>query len=117
MKILICLILFLVSCGGSWTKEDTALQLTYTVLHVADWNQTLQIVDSEDHEETNVILGRHPSKDEVNIYFASTLMAHYYVAHILPKPYRSYWQMVWIGIEYDVVRHNTRNGLSVNFKF
>lgn len=103
--------------ADEWTSGDTAMQVLYSGLHIADWNQTLQIIEKDGHKEANKILGEYPSKDQVNLYFATTLMGHYYVAKNLNQPYRALWQMLWINIQYNVVNHNRNNGLHVNFNF
>jgi len=103
--------------ADNWSHEDTMIQILYSAYHIGDWNQTLQITESEDYEETNKILGRNPSDDQVNLYFASTLLAHYYIAQRLSQPYRAYWQSFWISVEHDYLRRNTRHGFKVNIKF
>lgn len=115
---------------NAWTATDTALQATYTVLHVMDWSQTLHIARNHVHcypngtgiacaldYEDNSLLGEHPSIGLVNSYFASTLVLHTAVSYILPKPYRTIWQAITIGIEYGTVQHNRRTGIGVNLHF
>lgn len=103
--------------ADEWTNTDTAMQTLYSGLRVADWNQTLQIEDRDDLSEANKFLGEHPSKDEVNLYFTSTLLGHYYIAKKLSQPYRVYWQMLFIIPQFGTIKNNYRNGLRINFKF
>jgi len=128
---IIILSLASIANADEWTDVDTVMQSIYSAYHIADWNQTLQIANDRSYyrvngiyyesyqgrSETNKILGRHPSKDQVNLYFASTLLAHYYIARKLSQPYRAYWQSIWLSIQYDIVRNNKRKGLNINFKF
>lgn len=118
--VLSCLILLLsftpAQAFDQWTKTDTTFQIAYTTLHVMDWGQTLDISkNTEKWHETNPILGRHPSCEKVNYYFATTLIGHTAIAYILPKDYRRIWQMVWIGIEAGYVIHNASIGIKMRF--
>jgi hypothetical protein len=104
------------SYASDWSKVDTALQITYSALHVIDWGQTLDIAKHpKDWSETNPILGKHPSISKVNSYFAATLVGHAVVSYLLPKPYRRIWQCMWIGIEAGYVTHNYSVGINVRF--
>lgn len=120
------------SHAKDWTTADTLWQATYTALHVADWGQTLSVakscrngsmsVNNYTHTweecslmETNPILGEHPSRGEINTYFATTLVLHTAVAYYLPPTYRRVWQSVWVGIESGVVARNARMGVSLSF--
>ena len=103
--------------ADEWTHSDTAMQVLYSGLHVADWNQTLQIANSNKYREDNALLGDDPSKDHVNLYFASTLAGHYYIAKKLDQPYRFLWQILWINRQYSAIKHNRKIGLNVGFKF
>lgn len=67
--------------------------------------------------ESNKALGKYPSKRDVNIHFARWLIIHPVISYLLPKPYRTIWQSVYIGYEYDVVQNNRRVGLGVNLHF
>ena len=130
--IIICILL----CGtaqaedkNKWTTTDTALQVTYTVLHVMDWSQTLHIArnpttNAEKGAIPRHIIGPHPSEGRVNSFLAVGLIAHTAISIALPKkveilgmniPARNLWQLVWIGIEQDAVRHNIRTGIKISF--
>jgi len=135
-KIIVGILALLCFCAPvhaeEWTKLDTSLQVVYTVAHCLDWAQTRQIsrhygqmTGYQQHndgrttfavnQESNGILGPHPSRDTVDLYFASTLVAHTAIAYILPKPYRNIWQAVWIGVEVETVRHNYSVGVQARF--
>lgn len=100
----------------SWTAGDTILQLTFSAVHAMDWSQTLYIARNPctDHE-TNPVLGEHPSKGRVNSYFASTLVLHTAISYVLPKPYRTIWQVVWIGGQAVTVKRNIDVGIKIHF--
>lgn len=106
-----------ISFADDWSSLDSTLQESYTLLHIADWKQTLEITKSTEYEESNILLGKHPSADNINIYFAGTLFAHYQVSKAIKKPYRTYWQIAWILIELDCVRRNDRNGFVIGLIF
>lgn len=119
IKIIVILIFLMPSqvAADDWTDTDTAMQVLYSGLRVVDWNQTLQLTGRDDLIEANQMLGKYPSKDEVNLYFASTLLGHYFIARKLPQPYRAYWQMIFIVPQFETIENNNRNGLRVDFKF
>ena len=98
-----------------WEKQDTVLQATYTALHILDWAQTREIERNQAYHELNPILGRHPSEGRINTYFASTLLGHTLVSVLLPKPYRTWWQCVTIGIEAGVTGSNYIIGVQGGF--
>lgn len=100
----------------TWTEFDTALQLTYTAVTIADWSQTLHIARNPDsHSETNKFLGEHPSTGRVNAWFAGCIALNATVASLLPRPYRNVWQSFWIGYEYSYVERNIKIGLKLSF--
>jgi len=116
----VCLLLMVSSSahGASdpWTNADTARQLLYTAVTVADWNQTLHISrNPEKYYETNDFLGKHPSKRDVNSYFASMILTNALIASLLPKDYRASWQVFWIGYESIYVKRNIGIGLNLSF--
>lgn len=99
-----------------WSKQDIALQTLYTGLHIIDWGNTLYIADNPyKFYETNPILGNHPSRGNVNLYFAGTLAASFLVTHILPKEYRPYFQTIIISLETAVMASNHSLGVGMRF--
>ena len=100
----------------AWTGLDTALQLTYTAVTIADWTQTLHIARNPGiYYETNPHLGRHPSEGRVNSWFAGCIALNAAIAAALPHPYRNIWQSFWIGYEYTYVESNINIGLKLSF--
>lgn len=117
MKTVVVLIalLFLSSPAYAWTKADSQRQLVYTAIHIVDWGQTRNYATRDGYYETNPILGKNPSIQEVDTYFAATLAGHTLVSYYLPPKYRAYWQMFWIGAEFRQVTINYSIGISVHF--
>ena len=117
---LIITLLLLSGCashyGQDWSSADTARQAAYTVLHVQDWRQTLEISRNPDqYSETNFILGRHPSESEVNSYMAGTLLLNSLIAPALKPKYRRWFQYIGIGVEGACVVNNLSIGLHGGF--
>jgi len=141
MKRLVILLVLLLSSNSfaydKWTTTDTVLQSVYVALHTTDWVQSRWIAKHGyietpfartnpdgsavfgrsyvEHKEGNVLLGEHPHKDKVDIYFASTLILHTLVSYLLPSNYRHIWQGVTIGMEGTAIGHNVRAGVKMKF--
>lgn len=115
--VILAAVLVLVGCGPrNWTRADSAREAAYLALHVADWGQTLDIADHpEKWHETNPVLGSHPSRGEVNGWFAATALLHPVVSYLLPKPYREMWQYGTIGLELYCVGNNYSVGIGYGF--
>ena len=110
------LIILLLPFLVAWTQEDTKYQTAFIMTALVDWGQTLYISSNPDeYEENNMILGSHPSRDKVNMYFPIAIGLHTAVAVVLPKDYRRVWQLIWIGIETGMIVHNASIGIKVDF--
>jgi hypothetical protein len=110
------LIILLLPFLVAWTQEDTKYQTAFIATALVDWGQTLYIASNPDeYKESNVLLGDHPSRDKVNMYFPCAIVLHTAVAVALPKDYRRVWQLIWIGIETGMIVHNTSIGIKVDF--
>jgi hypothetical protein len=119
--ILILLLLPSVSYAfDEWTKTNIVLGTTATIVHVLDWGQTLDMVNrsNEFHEDnfiTKRIIGEHPSRSEVNVFMASTLLLKLGIAHVLPAKWRNYFLGVSIIWQGQTVYNNYRIGLKIDF--
>lgn len=115
LRIILVSLLFCTSVSaGDWSKEDQQRQLLFTVLHIADWNQTLQTVDNPNYYEQNGIIGRNPSRSRVNSVMAIFLVGHWFIAKYLTTgKNRKKFQWITISIKGLVVRHNRQIGLFV----
>jgi hypothetical protein len=121
-KKLLCIILFILifstqsSAFDEWTTKDTKLQVTFAFLHIMDWGQTRHIARNPGrYFEKNWILGEHPSVSDVDEYFISALVVHTTISYMLPKRYRGYWQVFWIGAEYNTIKRNYSMGIKIKF--
>lgn len=123
MARLIIVVLFLFVrpslAADPWTKAQIGQQVAFTVLLAADWSQTRSETDLPPEQrqfyETNPILGRYPSTDEVDTYFAAVAVGHALVSHALPSKWRNVWQYVWIARESYSVVNNYRIGVELDF--
>lgn len=110
--------LFLLSfnclADDTWTREDSYREAVYLTITAVDWNQTLQI-NSNGGYETNPILGSHPSDAKINTLIPAAMLAHYYIATLLPTEYRKAWQYSFIIIEASAVSNNLTTGIKVRF--
>ena len=84
--------------GEQWTEGDTKREAVYLFLHLLDWGTTLDI-DGKQYHENNLILGKRPSRGEVNRYFLATGIAHILISKSLPKKWRVPFQHITIIIE------------------
>lgn len=113
--LIILLMAFPVYATDEWTRKDTAYQGAFLTLMAADYLQTKEIARNPRYHESNPILGRNPSQNDVDIYFLATTLLHTSIAYYLPKEYRRIWQCFWIGIETGCVRHNINAGIRIHF--
>jgi len=115
MKILICLFFLLTSCA-TWTTGDTVRESSWVVINTIDWGQTLEMAKNpNEFKEHNPILGNHPSQGRVNVYMASSTLAHIGVSSLLPQNIRPWWQYITIGFSGACVINNLRAGIGVSF--
>lgn len=101
---------------AEWSKTNTALEIGYAILLLADWNQTKQIAKNpEIYHERNPLFSRHPSVSEVNWKFAVGLIGHIGISALLPNKYKVIWQSTTIAMETVCVSNNYNIGISVDF--
>jgi hypothetical protein len=113
-------VLLLIACApaqaGDWTREDTAWEAAYLVLHVVDWGQTRYITKNPDrYRESNSILGETPSLNRVRNYFIATALLHASVSYALPPQWRRRWQGATIAVQAYFVGHNYGADVRIDF--
>ena len=134
MKIIL-LFLLLLPCTAQaadsppWTTEDSLAQVAVTAVTAVDWLQTRYIAANPlSCQETNAILGPHPTLARVNVYFGSAILLEGVLAYALPEvvavlggsstlagKVRSIAQGVMIGVEVGAVSTNFRYGVQLKF--
>ena len=126
------LLLLLSGCASSeWTRGDTYRQTAIIALQGIDWSQTRRIATEQDpqyvdlgggasvsyaqpryrHVETNPILGDHPTRGQVDAYFAASIAGNALVSFLLPPKYRAPWQYLSIGFQGAYVVVNFGQGI------
>ena len=120
MKIALIALLLLTGCAHrpfeDWSKADTAREVAWQALHIIDWGQTLDIADNPDRfHELNPLLGKHPSRGQVNRLFVAGAVAHPIAMGMFRPPYRAWLQYVSLGITGVVVTRNYHIGLRWGF--
>lgn len=114
--ILILLMLSPAVKASEWTTQNTQFEIAYLAIHLADWGQTLDIVDRPyDYNESNHYLGKHPSRGDVNRYFLLVGAGHYLVSNFLDNEYRLAWQQTTFVVQLSMVLRNASIGLNVSF--
>jgi hypothetical protein len=106
-----------VAHADAWTTQDTVFQLAYTGLNIFDLlntSTTARDGHTYGNSEINLILGEHPSHLEINAYFAVSSLAQYGIARVLPHPWRTYWQMLSIGVKSGMVGYNLYGGVQMS---
>jgi len=93
-----------------------ALLLTLALtLNGADWLQTHRIVESDKYSETNIILGKNPSKHSVNYYFAGSTLLILSTTAIKHNKIRRAIQTAIILNQLNYVTRNYSIGLKFTF--
>ncbi|KKN65427.1 hypothetical protein LCGC14_0481470 [marine sediment metagenome] len=97
--ILLISILLLTGCASQdpWTKGDTILEVIYVGTVIADGLMTSKIQDHPNIVEVGPIarhaLGQNPSTTGTWLYMGTAALSHYLVAKILPRGWRTFWQI------------------------
>ena len=88
------------------------LELPCQVLIGVDWAQTSLVISKKDafgipkYDETNPIVGKHPSQKKLAAIVLATMTAHYFISKSLKQPYRKIFQISTIIIQGYVVYSN-----------
>ena len=110
--------------ADEWTKEDTARQITFTLVTCVDWLQTKEIARNPKYREGNPFLGPNPSQKKVDTYIAGAIVGHALISYLLPTKAevfsykinpRAIWQYFWIGVEAGASFHNYNAGVRIRW--
>jgi len=122
MKKLITMAILIILTGCAhyqpdpWREEDTERLVASTVLQAVDWRQTKHIAkNGHKFYECNPYLGKHPSQNKVDLYFAASFAGKTLGAYLLPEDWRRRWQWVCIGISAGCVGYNYSIGIEMEF--
>lgn len=106
------------STKPEWSGQDFILMGTYNLVHVIDWGQTRYGINhpNEYSEETNIILGKSPKIQDVDLYFTTTLLLQNTIIYLLPSRYRKLYLPFFIGFEsMTVMRNLSLIGVKIQF--
>ena len=100
-----------------WTPRDRALAVAFTTALALDAAQTRRLARGgwRDYEETNLILGRHPSEGQVNTYTVVAGLAVLGVAAAAPKRVRPWVLGAALAVEVYALAAMSRNGVAIRF--
>ena len=120
LKLLLLVVIVLLPSNSfafdEWSKRDYTLQATWTVLHIVDWGQTLDIAKNPDNfHENNPFIGEHPSVRKVNLLMGSSTIINPLITHVLPSRWRPYFQGLSLAVTTGCVVNNYKLGLHINF--
>ena len=109
----------------TWTRRDTILQGTFTLLVVADWAQTRATMigcpgpachsGESPWAPLHLMFGRYPSRRQVNASVAAAAVLHTGGAIYLRTPWRQMWQVGGIVLEGLIVGGNLSIGAGFTF--
>jgi hypothetical protein len=102
---------------SDWNDDDKKLFIASNIALALDWATTRRMADKNWPDglyETNVILGRTPHKDTLDLYFIGLVISNYFITDMVPKEHRSTYLTIRIvthgaaGINNHslMVRHN-----------
>jgi len=103
---------------NAWSWQDTTLQGIFSVVLAMDYSQTLYgSRHPQEYGEMNSILKDHMEQNVITEYFVAYLIGHAVISYLLPRPWRTAWQGIYIGMEATTVNNNRQYGAGLNFKF
>lgn len=99
--------------GEEWTASDTYRQIGVTAAIAADCATTISFL-RQGYEESNPILGRHPSNSHVAMACAISAGGTFIIARMLPRKVRVPFQYIVIGLEGGIA---FGNAMSIGWRF
>lgn len=111
--------LLLSGCGtfqpAPWRTSDTIRQIGVNALIAVDYGQTLDIKNHPELEESNPILGEHPSDRAITGHFLTISILHPLISYMLPHGMREWWQYGSMVYWSAVIYHNHQLGVKIDF--
>lgn len=98
-----------------WTFTDQALYTAAAGLHAADWLHTRAGIGKYGLQESNIILGEHPTMGQIDTYFAATAVGLTVAAWYSPTKWRRSVLIGWAVVELVSVMHNQTLGVSLSY--
>jgi len=104
-----CLLFFNVQAAQAadpWKTGDKVIYGIYLSALAVDYSQTSYFLEKTNYEESNPLLGKHPSQGQVNFYFISAAIIPAILAHFIPGKYRTPALGLLALLEIRPVLHN-----------
>lgn len=103
----------------AWTLANKALAGTAALGMLGDYLTTVDYIRRRSHqmEETNMILGKHPSVGNLNAYMGAATIGSALLASRLPSDWRNMFLGGLSALELAIVSQNRAAGLRFNFNF
>lgn len=121
MKALIFCLLLLPSLSwagwNNWTQEQKNWYVASNLALVADWATTRNMTRryDEGYYERNIILGKQPSTQKLDLYFITYLVSHYFVTDYFKNENRILYLQMVTAVESAAVANNLSIGLKIRF--
>ena len=116
ITLLLILLFPITATAEDWSDTDSALEISWQIIHSIDWLQTISAMKQPDiYHDNNPVMGKHPSLDKVDSYMAISAIGHLAISYLLPKEYRPYWHYLTIAISGTCVINNINVGVNINF--
>lgn len=96
-----------------WTKGNIALAGVYTAAVWIDLAQTRFFLKSPHWQESNPLLGKHPSPLKVDLMGLAGVLTMMGVSHVAKNPWRSVFLAVGTVIEMRVIAFNSTGGVGI----
>jgi hypothetical protein len=126
-RLVVCLVLLLLVASPAigieldklpqfhWTEEDTYWQIGVLVTQIIDWGQTREIAVNPKYYETNPVIGKYPTLQEVDKYFIACIVGNYLISKVLPNNWRRKWQIGSMLFQTYFITNNYKLGIKMNF--
>lgn len=121
-KIIITILSLLsLNCNAEWEQWsdfDKKLFMASELAMVADWATTRYGAKHNFPNgtyETNIVLGRYPSTDRVDLYFVGLLVSNYYIADNFNPDTRTFYLSMRTVLHGFAAKHNVMLGWQLQF--
>ena len=115
----ICMVMWSQSASAfdRWTTEETVKEGLFLGLLYLDQAQLKYAVDNQCRGyTTSPFVGlQRGDRDKIETFFIASAILHPVIAYVLPKPYRTWWQVSGIVVEAYSVGSNMSAGVGFQF--
>jgi len=118
LLLLLCFPLLAQAEYKDWDKWDKEMFWTDTILIAVDHLTTRDLASryDEGYTEHNILLGSHPDKDTVDLFFLVNYISHYYITDYLKNEEHRAWYLTGrFVVNGAAVVNNLHIGLGLRF--